>query len=268
MFKSNKFISNDIYDFYAPTGKVIGVVSIPHSGEVIPDEFSKYLTDDKKALFEDVDYRVRDLVDIEKLVDNGIAVIVAKVIRTCVDLNRSPEDAVLNWKQNTKGVQVVTSEATSDDELALRSKYYTPYYDALAEALNLLIQSRGTTPMIDLHSMPSRPTDFHLKYNPNQKMERPDFCVSNLLENKSCTEEFINYTVNEFTSAGYSAWINDPYFGGYVTKYVNKFDTNNIQIEIKREIYMDESIKELVQEKVVKLRPVLTDVVIKTIVNF
>jgi N-formylglutamate amidohydrolase len=101
-----------------------------------------------------------------------------------------------------------------------------------------------------------------MKQNPNQKMHRADFCVSDQ-KGKTATPEFINFFRDQLVNAGHESSINDPYIGGYVTEYVDKFRTNNIQIEINRSIYMDETVKELIPSKVEQLKPLLTDVLIK-----
>jgi N-formylglutamate amidohydrolase len=69
-------------------------------------------------------------------------------------------------------------------------------------------------------------------------------------------------------NAGHESSLNDPYVGGFVTEYVDQFRTNNIQIEINRSIYMDETSKELLPLKVEKLKPLLTDVLIKGFETF
>ena len=73
---------------------------------------------------------------------------------------------------------------------------------------------------------------------------------------------------DELMKAGHESSLNDPYVGGYVTEYVDQFRTNNIQIEINRRIYMDEKTKLLVPEKVVTLKPTLTDVLIRGFEHF
>ena len=49
MFKASIFLSNDVYDFLPPLAPAVGILSIPHAGEVIPDSFKKFLTDDMIA---------------------------------------------------------------------------------------------------------------------------------------------------------------------------------------------------------------------------
>ncbi len=268
MFESDIFKCNDVYDFYPPVGEVKGFLSIPHAGETIPSEFESYLTDNNSAMMEDVDYRVNQLVDIDRITKAGIAVLVAKIHRYCVDLNRAPEIAVLNWKENSKGAEIVTDTPNSSTSRKMVEKYHSSYYNCLKEGIELIKEATGrAVSFIDLHSMPSRPTEYHLKLNPDQKLDRADFCVSDLVDHSSCVPEFIGGVVESLRAGGYDPAVNEPYFGGFVTKYVNQFDTNNIQIEINRRIYMDEIKKELTPEKVNVLLPVLTDTVIKALTN-
>ena len=260
---------NQIFDYYPPKKKYIGAVSIPHSGEVIPEEFKEYLIDDIKALCQDVDTAVHKLIDIEQLNDVGIAVIKANIHRVCVDLNRPKETAALNWQKNSHGIEIVKKELDEKTRAFLTQKYYAPYYEMLKALINELQRAHKRPSFIDLHSMPSSPTEYPLKINPNQEMDRPDFCVSDI-EGKSCEKEFINF-VCEKLSAHYSkVYQNNPYFGGHVTRHVDATfpDTNNIQIEIKRGIYLDEPKRTVDESLVNKLRPALTTSLIETFQRF
>lgn len=269
MFKLDHPSKSPLFDYYAPLGtQYRGLLSIPHSGETIPPEFEKYLSGDLKAYQEDVDFKVNELVDIKKLQEAGVAVLVAHVHRVCVDLNRAESNCVLFWKQNTQGKKLVVQDPTPSEIERFIETYHRPYYEILKSAIqDLEKRKKAPVSMVDLHSMPSRPTEYHMKQNPNQKMHRPDFCVSDR-KGKTCTPEFINFFRDELDRAGHEASLNDPYVGGHVTEYVNQFRTNNIQIEIKREVYMDEVTKSLIPEKVAHLRPLLTDVLIRGFEKF
>jgi len=102
---------NSIFRYYPPQNGYIGIISIPHSGEVIPTEFLPYLTKDLRAIAEDVDTKVDHLVDIELLTQNGIAVLVSNIHRVCVDLNRAEDICVLNWKKNSQGQPALNPES-------------------------------------------------------------------------------------------------------------------------------------------------------------
>jgi N-formylglutamate amidohydrolase len=202
------------------------------------------------------------------LQESGIAVLVAHVHRVCVDLNRAENNCVLFWKENTQGKKLVAMDPDAVETQNFIEKYHRPYYEILKAALqDLEKRKKGLVSMVDLHSMPSRPTEYHMKQNPNQKMHRADFCVSDR-KGKTATPEFINFFKDQLVNAGHESSLNDPYVGGFVTEYVDQFRTNNIQIEINRSIYMDETSKELLPLKVEKLKPLLTDVLIKGFETF
>lgn len=264
MFKLDHPHKNPIFDYYAPLGSHYrGLLSIPHSGETIPQEFEKYLSGDEWAYKEDVDFKVNELVDIKKLQEAGIAVLVAHVHRICVDLNRAESNCVLFWKDNTQGKKLVTIDPSEAEVKRLIDTYHRPYFEILKAAIQDLEKRKSAqVSMIDLHSMPSRPTDYHMKQNPNQKTHRPHFCISDR-KGLTCEKAFIEFFYNELTQQGHESTFNDPYIGGYVTEFVNQFRTNNIQIEINRSIYMDETKKMLIPERVETLKPMLTQVLVK-----
>jgi formiminoglutamase len=269
MFKLDHPQKNPLFDYYAPLGKTFrGLLSIPHSGETIPPEFKKYLSGDEAAYKQDVDFKVNELVDIRKLQEAGIAVLVAHVHRVCVDLNRAESNCILFWKENTQGKKLVVAEPEAAEVQHFIEVYHRSYFEILKAAIQDLEKKKtGPVSMVDLHSMPSAPTAYHMKQNPNQKTHRPDFCVSDR-KGKTCSPEFIQFFTKQLEAQGYEATMNDPYVGGYVTEYVDQFRTNNIQIEIKRGIYMDEVAKTLNSNDVAILKPKLTDVLIKGFEQF
>lgn len=269
MFSLDHPLKSPLFDYFAPmSDQYRGFVSIPHSGEVIPDEFKGFLSGEERAYKEDVDYKVNELIDIEALQKAGIAVLVAHVHRICVDLNRAEANCILFWKENTQGKKIVTKDPNNHEVARFIETYHRPYFELIKAAMRDLEKRKaGPVSMIDLHSMPSRPTDYHMKQNPNQKLERADFCVSDR-KGLTCTPEFINFFKDALSVNGYKASVNDPYVGGYVTEYVNQFRTNNIQIEINRSIYMNEQTKELTPEKVLGLKTLLTSVIIEGMKKF
>lgn len=264
MFKLDHPMKTPIFDYYSPMGgHYRGILSIPHSGENIPKAFEEYLSGDLAAYKEDVDFKVNELVDIKSLQNAGIAVIVAHVHRICVDLNRAENNCVLFWKDNTQGKKLVLRDPSPETVETFVETYHRPYYEILKASLqDLEKRKKGPVSMVDLHSMPSRPTEYHMKQNPNQKMTRADFCLSDR-KGKTCLPEFIQGFQQGLLDKNHSAVLNDPYVGGFVTEYVDRFRTNNIQIEINRSVYMDEAKKILIPEKVAHLRPMLTEVLIK-----
>lgn len=263
MFKHDHPQKSPLFDYFAPNGaNYRGILSIPHSGENIPAEFSSFLSGNEDAYRSDVDFKVNELVDIKALQNAGIAVLVSNVHRICVDLNRAESNCVMFWKENTQGEKLVVRNPSEEEENHLRDSFYRPYYQILKSSLqDLEKKKKKLVSMVDLHSMPSRPTEYHMKQNPNQKQTRPQFCLSDR-KGKTCEAQFIKTFQDLLIERGYEASMNDPYVGGYVTEYVDQFRTNNIQIEINREIYMDEQKKILLPNFVSILKPKLTEVLI------
>lgn len=234
----------------------------------IPEVFTPYLSGDERAYLEDVDFKVNELVDIPALQRAGVAVLVAHVHRICVDLNRAEGQCVLFWKENTQGRRLVMKDPTAQETERFIETFHRPYYEILKSALlDLEKRKTGRVSMVDLHSMPSTPTAYHMKQNPNQKTRRPQFCISNR-KGETCQPDFIEFFKQDLERKGHESSLNDPYVGGFVTEYVGKFRTNNIQIEINRSVYMDEATKLLVSEKATALRGVLTDTLIKGFEKF
>lgn len=262
-------LDHEISTFYLPLGKVKAILSIPHSGEHIPNEFKEYLTDDLRALSEDVDYKVHELIDIDLMVENGIAVLVSNIHRTCVDLNRSEDLAIIAWKNNSKGVKLQIKDVSDEIKTHLLNKYHVPYFYKLKATIDNLLISQKNPVVIDLHSMPSRPTDYHLRVTPDQPKVRPEFCVSDI-EGLSCTKEFIDNMQKELLVFSKEVTQNIPYYGGHITRWINKEypQVQNIQIEISRAIYMDEDMKKLNPEMVKSLRPNLTAALINQFKKF
>ncbi len=249
-----------VFDLYSPLGPLKAIISIPHSGVEIPFEFKEFLVDDEAAIGQDVDYFVHQLIDIEALRAAGYMIIKSHIHRACIDLNRAQDIAVLNWKKNSHGQKLVETEPSDQLVKKLIAKYYIPYFETITSALVHLEDKNSF--FIDLHSMPSKATDYHLKQNPNQKIERPSFCLSDY-NGKTCKPSFINQVQKDLSNFG-NTTINDPYIGGYITQHFGNFDLDNIQIEINRALYMNEVQKSL-NADTSKLRNALTEMFLKLI---
>ena len=269
MFELDHPKKSPLFSYHSPLGtKVLGLVSIPHSGEDIPPVFESFLSGDLEAYREDIDFRVNELVDIPELQKAGIGVLVSHVHRICVDLNRDESNCVLFWKKNTKEKTLVKLDPDVETVRSFVETFHRPYYEIMRSFLtDLRRKNPAHANFIDLHSMPSTASAYHMKMNPNQKQRRPDFCLSDF-RGKTCIPEFIGEFQKKFQSAGFDASINDPYVGGNVTQWADALATNNIQIEINRALYMDEVTKELLPEKARNLKSVITETLISGLKTF
>lgn len=238
--------NTDVYQYFGVKDKFIGLLSIPHSGLTIPPEMREYIISNSYEVNRDVDFAVDQLVFIEKLTQVGIAVLKSNIHRTACDLNRPREAAIFNWKKNSHGKQIITGETSSDQHELFLANYYDPYFEVIKSSINDLIARYGHANIIDLHSMPSKATKYHLKINPNQKVQRPHFCLSDI-NGKSCSSEFMQLAQNAFNQFSDKVTVNNPYFGGHITRFIHSefHKKNNIQIEIRRDLYMCEENQKL-----------------------
>src|SRR5690606_7062054 len=120
-----------------------------------------------------------------------------------------------NWKKNSHGIQLVEKEPSQELESELIAKYHTPYFETLKSLIETLNIKTTKPSFIDLHSMPSKPTAYHLSVTPNQSMTRPDFCVSDII-GKSCEKPFIDLVCEKLSKYYPNVTQNDPYFGGFI----------------------------------------------------
>ena len=105
---------SSLFTYYPPKNSYIGLISIPHSGEIIPSEFESFLSTNTAHLMQDLDYKVHELIDIELLQSSGIGVIKSHISRVAIDLNRSRDKTLLTWKNNSQGVKIVLKELNID----------------------------------------------------------------------------------------------------------------------------------------------------------
>ena len=233
-----------------PSGVLSGMISIPHAGLTMPEEFRSWLTEDEEAWGQDVDFEVHELIDRKALCREGILILKANVHRVACDLNRQPSKAILNWKENSMGVPLVKSFPPPSVLEGLISSYHGPYFRLIRHILTTsderLVKRSPSFFFIDLHSMPSEATAYHLAKNPDQKTKRPDFCLSDL-GGRSCSPGYMKAMERGLLKRGRHPLVNDPYGGGYITQFVCPYVENNIQIEINRGLYMDEKNRRLTE---------------------
>ena len=229
-------------------------VSIPHSGERIPD-ICEWLTLQKsEVLLTDVDRFVDKLYlpTIEKL---QLPYVKTEWHRYAVDLNRSPEDVDLDsyekahhpkgqhphgfhWAKTMKGKTLLPKALSTETHNHLIDMVYTPFH---AEMRVLRSQYKYH---LDLHSMPSVGGSDHR--DPGER--RAEVVISDSL-GKSANPDFLQLVCMSYLKAGFKVAYNWPYFGGRITEMYGhpQLEQNSIQIELNRGIYMNESSFELLK---------------------
>lgn len=231
------------------------IVDVPHAGEWIPEEVRDEMVIGEKILRRDLDLYVDRLwADVPKL---GATLLAANVSRYVVDLNRaaddvSPEtvagaerifrpgyyqDRGVVWRTTTAKTPVMESPMSRESFKARLNRFYHPYHKALTEEIERVRAKFGYCILIDGHSMPSMGRKGH--NDPGRKRAE---IVPGDIDGEAC-DTTLRWLVEEhFRDAGFSVRSNEPYKGGWITRNYGDPEkgVHAIQIEIRRDIYMNE----------------------------
>ncbi|MBE8221908.1 MAG: N-formylglutamate amidohydrolase [Bdellovibrionales bacterium] len=240
-------------------------VSIPHSGEKIPKEAVWLADKDKDILLCDID-RFVDKLYLPVIKKNKIPSIYSSCHRYALDLNRLETDinsktvcdstntinadstlaSGLYWTKTTKGDLLLSSPLKLTTHKALLNKIYYPFHDTIKKYQQIFLKNFKKAYHLDLHSMPSVGTQAHI----DNGKKRPEVVISDL-NGKSCSVDFSNLVKKEFSNY-FEVSYNWPYKGGGITKKHASPKTNchSIQIELRRDLYMDENTKELLPKHI------------------
>ena len=233
-------------------------LSIPHSGEQVPEEVTWLQGLSEPVLMRDVDRYVDTLYKpvIEK---QKIPSVVSPWHRYVVDLNRKTDqydlDAVvgadkpsgtepkgLHWSITTQNEKLIQQPMTQDLHEQLVTRYYRPFHDSVQEMRSKIFNSFGKVFHLDLHSMPSLGTDLH----PDPGQSRAEVVVSDCI-GTSASSEFKDLVMEAYQVAGFQVAYNWPYVGGGITRTYGepKKQFHTIQVELNRALYMDEISKQI-----------------------
>jgi N-formylglutamate deformylase len=227
------------------------VVSVPHAG-VGTFGF-------EPALSPELDVRCDADLYVDRLYRIGEAGappvhVASRLSRFVCDLNRDPDDvspgavpehaAPRNvdgrgfvWAVTTTGAPAL-SRPLSLEEWRARTALHAGYHDAIARALSRARARFGFAILVDGHSMPSRGRQGHK--DPGR--ERADV-VPGDRDGTSCSPVLSRHVGAHFQARGYRVEFNEPYKGGYITTHHGRPAENvhAIQIELRRDLYMDET---------------------------
>jgi N-formylglutamate amidohydrolase len=179
--------------------------------------------------------------------------VAATLSRFVCDLNRHPDDVSAEvvpehpqprnedgrgflWKVTTAGTKALI-RPLSLGEWEARRAIHDAYHGAIAEALKRAKARFGFAVLVDGHSMPSVGRAGHR--DPGK--ERADV-VPGDRDGTSCAPSLSRLVGEHFRTRGYQVAFNDPYKGGFITTFHGrpKDDVHAIQIELRRDLYMDE----------------------------
>ena len=247
-------------------------VTMPHSGEKVPD-VCLWLKDlPEEILMSDVDRYV------DELYEPGLQKLNVKHLKTdwhryAVDLNRIPTDidetSVMgsknkegsftrgfHWVKTYNGADLMKTPMDQKTHELLTQMIYDPFHAQIKSTYEEFHQQGFKNFYhIDAHSMPSLGTRMHR--DPGER--RADIVVSDCL-GKSCHAKYRDLVIAAYVTAGFKVGYNWPYMGGRVTETYGQPEKGQqaIQVELNRSLYMDEKSKQLlpshsaVQEKILK----------------
>lgn len=234
-------------------------VTMPHSGEKVPD-ICTWLKDlPEPVLMCDVD-RYIDLLYEGNLNSFNIPYHKTEWHRYAVDLNRIPEDVDcssvegslntagsfnrgFHWVVTTQNDQLMKAPISFKMHEELRGMIFEPFHAKVRDIYkDFFDKGHESVFHIDAHSMPSLGTKMHR--DPGEK--RADIVISDSL-GKSCHPKFRDLVIAAYVTAGFKVGYNWPYLGGRLTEQYGQPEAGQhvIQVEINRELYMDEVTKQI-----------------------
>lgn len=252
----NMSLSHLAYEIRDPRVLVAPIVfASPHSGRDYRDDFLKTSVLDSCTIRSSEDAHVDQLIDF--IPEMGAPLLLAKVPRAYVDMNRSADEldpALINDVQSraqnpriTSGLGVIPrvvsnaqaiyrGKLSKQDALARIDQYWRPYHRALQQLLARAHDRFGYSLLIDMHSMPHDAVA-HLG-NSNKSIEvvlgdrygaSADTALGDLIE-----KAFENY--------GFCVSRNVPFAGAYITQHYGQPGQSKhvVQVEIDRTLYLDE----------------------------
>ncbi|HVT06268.1 MAG TPA: N-formylglutamate amidohydrolase [Polyangia bacterium] len=198
--------------------------------------------------------------------------VAARLSRFICDLNRDPDDVSAGavpehpgprntdgrgfiWAVTTVGAPTLIRPLTLDEWRA-RTAVHAAYHDTIARALSRARERFGFAILVDGHSMPSRGRSGHT----DTGRARADI-VPGDREGRSCAPALMDAVRAHFERNGFSVRANEPYKGGFITAHHGRpaDRIHAIQIEMRRDLYMNEETFVPDEAGVARVQAVLAD---------
>lgn len=230
------------------------VFASPHSGGLYPADMNAdpALTEASLRSAED------SLVDqlIAPGVEGGAALVLGRLGRAYIDLNRDPADldpALIEGlgegagsprtaagygvipRLSGDGRPLYARRLTLDEARERIARVHAPYHAALGEQMRAARARHGEAVLVDWHSMPARATQA------SGGARGPDVVLGDR-HGSSCPADLTRRLRRGFEALGWRVALNQPYAGGWTTQAWGRPDAgfHAIQIELNRALYFDE----------------------------
>ena len=227
------------------------VVEVPHAGLSIDPESLATMIAPARSIGRDADLYVDQLF--QDAPDEGATLIVARMSRYVVDLNRSETDVDgesvegagrtpwargLIWRLTTEGDPILLGRLKRNELDRRLNEVYRPYHRAVQAVLARKVARFGFAILLCAHSMPSRGRGGHADPDANRADLVPGTrgrtsAAGSVIDRVDAHGRALNWTIRH----------DDPYRGGFSTGHYGRptEGVHAVQIEIARRRYMDES---------------------------
>lgn len=232
------------------------IVSVPHDGWQIPNDIAMHMSDAGRGI-PDTDWHVAKLYDFARGL--GASMLVAKVSRYVVDLNRPPDDAGLYADRPATGLvptrtfsgKPIYTEDVVIDVAARVAQYWQPYHAKLQAVIDSVKDRHGIALLWDAHSIASRvPALFEgelpvLNFGTN--------------DGASCGPALISAVRDVAREGPFDAVVDARFRGGYITRHYGcpAAGVHAVQLELAQRAYMNERTLEYDREKAAHLQSTL-----------
>lgn len=254
--------------FELSQGTVPLLISMPHNGELIPDDIASTMTPDALNVA-DTDWYKDRLYDFAKAL--GAYIIKPHYNRYVIDLNRDPAGANLYPGANSTELCPTTAfdlsalykkgMQPSSEEIERRvALYWQPYHDALADTLANIKAKHGVAVLLEAHSIMSHVPRFF-------EGQLPDFNFGTA-SGESCSEQLIEQ-VESIDFSPYSQVTNGRFKGGFITRHYGdpKNNIHALQLELSQATYMVEEEHLYDEDKAEQVKPKL-ETLVKQLLKF
>lgn len=229
------------------------IFASPHSGALYPDDLGADPALSQASLRSAEDALVDRLIAPGPA--HGATLVLARLGRAYVDLNRDPSDLDpqliegLDYPASPRsaagygviprltgdGRPLYARRLGLDEARARLIKVHAPWHAALAAEMHAARDRFGEAVLVDWHSMPERAT--RVPGGPRG----PDVVLGDR-HGSSCAAELTRRLRTAFEALGWRVALNHPYAGGWTTQSWGRPDEglHAVQIELNRALYFDE----------------------------
>ena len=222
------------------------IFHIPHDSTVIPSEVrDQFVLNDKDLSREIIKMTDHHTYDLIASIFATSQIVKFPVSRLVVDVERFESDC--DEYMAARGMGVIYKSTHKLKPLRrpmlraerehLLSKWYRPHHALLTGAVDKALNEFRRALVIDVHSFPSLP----LPYETDLTSYRPEICIGS--DNYHSQGAVVDELSRSFELHGFEVGINTPFAGAIVpAKHYKKDErVQAVMIEIRRELYLDES---------------------------